>query len=82
MGHRRNGLHGAPGGWPPIIEDPFIAGTLEKPVMSAAVNGSAMGGGFMLVDRTDLRVAVIKAVFGCIRSKALDDRRLQSWPPR
>src|SRR5216684_1262218 len=42
--------HGAPGGRRPAIEDPFMSGSLEKPVI-AAVNGYAMGGGFMLVER-------------------------------
>jgi enoyl-CoA hydratase/carnithine racemase len=54
--------NGAPGGRRPDIEDPFMAGLLEKPVI-AAVNGFAMGGGFMLVERTDLRVDVRGAVF-------------------
>src|SRR5215471_16392535 len=39
---------GAPGGQRPEIEDAFMSGTVEKPVI-AAVNGFAMGGGFMLV---------------------------------
>jgi enoyl-CoA hydratase/carnithine racemase len=39
---------GQPGGKRPSIEDPFMSGALEKPVI-AAVNGYAMGGGFMLV---------------------------------
>lgn len=49
-------------------EDPFMAGTLEKPVI-AAINGFAMGGGFMLVERTDLRVAVQEAVFEISEAK-------------
>jgi enoyl-CoA hydratase/carnithine racemase len=59
---------GAPGGQRPAIEDPFMSGTLEKPVI-AAVNGFAMGGGFMLVERTDLRVAVHEAVFEVSEAK-------------
>ena len=45
-----------------------MSGTLEKPVI-AAVNGFAMGGGFMLVERTDLRVAVRGAVFEVSEAK-------------
>src|SRR4249919_3924116 len=60
--------HGQPGGRRLAVEDPFNAGTLEKPVI-AAVNGFAMGGGFMLVERTDLRVAVRGAVFEVSEAK-------------
>ena len=60
--------NGAPGGRRPDIEDPFMVGTLEKPVI-AAVNGFAMGGGFMLVERTDLRLAVRGAVFEVSEAK-------------
>src|ERR1700740_2360998 len=60
--------NGAPGGRRPDIEDPFMTGALEKPVI-AAVNGFAMGGGFMLVERTDLRVAVKEAVFEVSEAK-------------
>jgi enoyl-CoA hydratase/carnithine racemase len=59
---------GAPGGRRPPIEDPFMSGALEKPVI-AAVNGFAMGGGFMLVERTDLRVAARGAVFEVSEAK-------------
>jgi enoyl-CoA hydratase/carnithine racemase len=60
--------HGTPGGRRPAIEDPFMTGALEKPVI-AAVNGFAMGGGFMLVERTDLRVAARGAVFEVSEAK-------------
>lgn len=59
---------GAPGGRPPAKEDPFMSGALEKPVI-AAINGFAMGGGFMLVERTDLRVAAREAVFEVSEAK-------------
>jgi enoyl-CoA hydratase/carnithine racemase len=59
---------GKAGGERPKIEDPFMTGTLEKPVI-AAINGFAMGGGFMLVERTDLRVAVKEAVFEVSEAK-------------
>ncbi len=59
---------GAPGGRRPATEDPFMSGALEKPVI-AAVNGFAMGGGFMLVERTDLRVGVHGAIFEVSEAK-------------
>lgn len=59
---------GTPGASERPISDPFADGTLEKPVI-AAVNGFAMGGGFMLVERTDLRVASKGAVFEVSEAK-------------
>src|SRR5262249_50061531 len=59
---------GAPGRGQQTIADPFRDGTLLKPVI-AAVNGYAMGGGFQLVERTDLRVAVHGAIFEVSEAK-------------
>jgi enoyl-CoA hydratase/carnithine racemase len=60
--------HGQVGGKKIAVEDPFNSGTLEKPVI-AAINGFAMGGGFMLVERTDLRVAAKSAIFEISEAK-------------
>jgi enoyl-CoA hydratase/carnithine racemase len=49
-------------------ENPYDDRTLEKPVI-VAVNGFAMGGGFMQVERADLRVAVRSAVFESSEAK-------------
>src|SRR5918912_1622159 len=59
---------GAPGRGQQIIADPFMDGTLLKPII-AAINGYAMGGGFQLVERTDLRVAVRGAIFEVSEAK-------------
>jgi enoyl-CoA hydratase/carnithine racemase len=57
-----------PGGRKLAVEDSFRAGTLEKPVIGA-INGFAMGGGFMLVEQTDLRVASHNAIFEVSEAK-------------
>lgn len=59
------GSASAPG---PRKENPYDLGALQKPVI-VAVNGYAMGGGFMLVERADLRIAVRGAVFESSEAK-------------
>jgi enoyl-CoA hydratase/carnithine racemase len=59
---------GKPGSQGAPVSDPLKEGRISKPVI-AAVNGFAMGGGFMLVERTDLRVAVPSARFEVSEAK-------------
>ena len=72
---------GAPGGRRPAIDDPFMAGALEKPVI-AAVNGFAMGGGIH-AGRAD-RSACRRPRCGVrgVGSEALAAGRLQSRSSR
>ena len=56
------------GGRGPMPENPYMTGEIQKPII-VAINGFAMGGGFMLAERADLRVAVHGAVFEMSEAK-------------
>lgn len=59
---------GTMSGVPERLDNPYQDGTLDKPVI-AGLNGITMGGGFMLAERSDLRVAIRGAVFEMSEAK-------------
>jgi enoyl-CoA hydratase/carnithine racemase len=60
---------GAPGIDRSAHDDPYnVDGAIDKPII-VAVNGYAMGGGFMLAERGDLRIAARGAIFEMSEAK-------------
>jgi enoyl-CoA hydratase/carnithine racemase len=60
---------GAPGIDRAAHDDPYnVDGGIDKPII-VAVNGYAMGGGFMLAERGDLRIAARGAIFEMSEAK-------------
>ncbi len=55
-------------GSPQNFDNPYDRGEIDKPII-AAINGFAMGGGFMQAERADLRVAVRGAIFEMSEAK-------------
>jgi enoyl-CoA hydratase/carnithine racemase len=55
-------------GSPQNYDNPYEKGEIDKPII-AAINGYAMGGGFMQAERADLRVAVKGAIFEMSEAK-------------
>ncbi|MFN0298883.1 MAG: enoyl-CoA hydratase/isomerase family protein [Burkholderiales bacterium] len=62
------GMAGSAAGPQPQRENPYNDRAIDKPVI-VAINGFAMGGGFQMVEKADLRVAVRGAVFESSEAK-------------
>jgi enoyl-CoA hydratase/carnithine racemase len=60
--------HGTPVAARPKNDNPYDSRSIDKPII-AAINGFAMGGGFQMAERADLRVAVRGAIFEMSEAK-------------